>query len=265
MVRLVLAGGLGAGSIVSVDAAECIVRAHSVARVGAPEKGILRSIPFERGDKVAKGDVLAELESSRERESVEIARLRAENDIAVRTARKRAESAELKVDRQSKLRKRDFASEADLQEAVLEAETARLEEQQAEFELRVAAVDLQAALAALERRIVRSPFDGVITERVMSEGELYNEQEPILTLARTDPLHVEAFLPAGELARFTPGMIVPVELETGGTVSATVAVVDPFLDGATGTFGVRLTLDNPDGVILAGQRCNMDIGDETGE
>lgn len=252
-------------TVTSVDAAECIVKAHSVARVGAPEKGILRSIPFDRGDKVEKGDVLAELESSRERDSIEVARLRAENDVAVRTARKRAEVAELKVDRQNELRKRDFASEADLQEAVLEAETARLEEQQAEFELRLAEVDLKAALAALERRIVRSPFDGIITERVMSEGELYNEQEPILTLARTDPLHVETFLPAGELARVSPGMSVPVELETGVTVIATIAVVDPFLDGATGTFGVRLTLANPDGEILAGQRCQLDFSDATGE
>lgn len=260
-----LAIGLSGAVTANVDAAECFVKAHSVARIGAPEKGILRTIPYDRGDTVRKGDVLAELESSRERDNIEVARLRAENDIAVRMARKRAEVAELKVERQERLRKRDFASEADLEEAILEAETARLEEQQAEFELRLAGVDLETALAALERRFVRSPFDGVITERMMSEGELYNEQEPILTLARIDPLDVETFLPAVELARVSPGKIVPVELETGGTVNATISVVDPFLDGATGTFGVRLTLDNPEGEILAGQRCQLKFADAGGQ
>lgn len=246
------------------NAAECIVNAHSIARIGAPDKGILEKIRFERGDPVRQGDVLAELESSRERDQVELARLRAENDIAVQAARKRAETAELKAERLRKLRKRDYATEADLQEAILQAETARLDEQQAEFDRRVAGIELKAARAALERKMVRSPFDGVVTERLMAEGELYNEQEPILTLASIDPLDIETFLPSEQLTEVEPGETVSVLLETGGEASARVTVIDPFLDGATGTFGVRLTLDNPDGAILAGQRCTVEFGPSAG-
>jgi hypothetical protein len=32
------------------------------------------------------------------------------------------------------------------------------------------------------------------------------------------------------------------------------------LDAATGTFGLRLALANPDGAILAGQSCTLRLG-----
>jgi hypothetical protein len=34
-------------------------------------------------------------------------------------------------------------------------------------------------------------------------------------------------------------------------------VVDRVIDGASGTFGVRLDLRNPNGVIPAGAKCNV--------
>lgn len=242
------------------DAADCIVNAHSTARIGAPERGVVRAIHFDRGDRVRRGDVIASLESSQEESRYALALLRARNDIAVRTAQKRAEVAELRAERLRKLRKDDFASEADYQEALLEVETARLEEEQASFDQEIAATEADDAKAALERKQVRSPFDGVITQRLASEGELYNEQEPIVTLARTDPLHVETFLPAERLPTIRRGTRVPVILESGVTVTGTISVIDPVLDAATGTFGVRLTVGNPDATILVGQQCSVDFG-----
>jgi len=43
----------------------------------------------------------------------------------------------------------------------------------------------------------------------------------------------------------------------GGTYAATVTVVDRVLDAASGTFGVRLTLPNPDLQLPAGIRCKV--------
>ena len=34
-------------------------------------------------------------------------------------------------------------------------------------------------------------------------------------------------------------------------------IVDPVIDGASGTFGVRLRLPNPDRVVPAGLRCQV--------
>jgi len=43
----------------------------------------------------------------------------------------------------------------------------------------------------------------------------------------------------------------------GGAHAARVTVVDRVLDAASGTFGVRLALANPEGRIPAGIRCKV--------
>jgi len=240
--------------------ADCLVTAKQTARVGAAVKGVIARIAVDRADRVVQGQVLAELESSAEERQIALARLRAGSDIAERLAQRKAETAELKVARFSQLGDSRLISRTELEAAELEARIARLEEEEARLARRIAAEELKAAEAARERKRVRAPFSGVVTARMMAEGELYNEQGPILVLARIDPLLVEAYLPAEHRADIAPGMAARVALETGGTVTARVDLVDPVLDAATGTFGLRLALPNPDGAILAGQSCSLRLG-----
>lgn len=42
-----------------------------------------------------------------------------------------------------------------------------------------------------------------------------------------------------------------------GTYEATVTVVDRVFDSASGSFGVRLTMANQGGTLLAGHRCRV--------
>jgi multidrug efflux pump subunit AcrA (membrane-fusion protein) len=57
----------------------------------------------------------------------------------------------------------------------------------------------------------------------------------------------------GSKARVRP------EKPIGGTYDATVTVVDRVLDAASGTFGVRLALPNPDLRLPAGIRCKVEF------
>ena len=246
----------GAGA----EAAVCIVNAHSTARIGASSSGIISAIYVDRSDRVKTGQLVAELEASREENTEALARLRAESDTAIEAARRRAETAELKVERITTLKKREIASVAELEEAVLEAKTARLQEEQAMLDQAAARLEVKAALNARQRKKILSPFDGIVTARLMSKGELYNEQGPLLIIARTDPLHVETFLPLSQWEKIELGKEAAVTLETGEEVTGKIIVVDAILDAATGTFGVRIELPNPHGNILAGQRCEVDLG-----
>jgi multidrug efflux pump subunit AcrA (membrane-fusion protein) len=47
------------------------------------------------------------------------------------------------------------------------------------------------------------------------------------------------------------------EAPVGGRHAATVAVVDRVVDAASGTFGIRLLLPNPDLALPAGLRCRV--------
>jgi multidrug efflux pump subunit AcrA (membrane-fusion protein) len=81
----------------------------------------------------------------------------------------------------------------------------------------------------------------------------------VFTLAQLDPLRVEVYLPVALHGRIRPGMageVMP-ELPEATPVAARVAVVDPVMDAASGTFGVRLALPNADRALPAGIRCQV--------
>jgi multidrug efflux pump subunit AcrA (membrane-fusion protein) len=110
-------------------------------------------------------------------------------------------------------------------------------------------------------RTLRSPFTGIVIDRFQSPGEIAttNINQPIMKLARIDPLHVEVVLPVSSYGGVKIGMtgsVVP-EKPLQGSYSARVKVVDRIVDAASGTFGVRLELPNPKGAIPAGVKCRV--------
>ena len=112
---------------------------------------------------------------------------------------------------------------------------------------------------ALKQRLLISPIDGVVTERLLVPGEYRNEQSPILTLAQIDPLRVEVFVPTSQYGRIRIGSSAQIHPQQpiGGSYPAIVTVVDQVLDAASGTFGVRLALPNPGLRLPAGIRCKV--------
>ena len=113
----------------------------------------------------------------------------------------------------------------------------------------------------LALRTIRSPVNGVVVEVMRKPGEFgaITFKDPILKLAEIDPLHVETILPASMYGKVKRGQRAIVELEPsiGGRYETTVAVVDPVIDAASGTLGVRMLLPNRKGAIPAGVRCRV--------
>jgi len=117
----------------------------------------------------------------------------------------------------------------------------------------------QRAEEILAQRTIRSPVNGVVAEVVLHPGELAtsNQKDPIVRLQEIDPLNVELILPVAAFGKIREGQkaVVTLEQPVGGSYSARVEVVDRMVDAASGTFGVRLQLPNPDGRIPAGVKC----------
>jgi membrane fusion protein, multidrug efflux system len=68
---------------------------------------------------------------------------------------------------------------------------------------------------------------------------------------------VELILPVREFGRIKTGQrawVIP-EAPVGGKHEARVEIFDQMVDAASGTFGVRLTLPNPERKIPAGLKC----------
>ncbi len=77
--------------------------------------------------------------------------------------------------------------------------------------------------------------------------------------AQIDPLNVEVILPVSQLLFIKVGMrakVIP-EAPIGGQYIAEVKIVDRVIDAASGTFGVRLELPNPNNRLPAGLKCKV--------
>ena len=114
----------------------------------------------------------------------------------------------------------------------------------------------------LAEKTVRSPVDGIVTERRMSPGEYRGaDVSHILTVAQVDPLFVEVFAPIAQLTSVAVGQTVTIrpEAPVGGEYQARIKVIDRVFDAASGTFGMRLELPNPGYRLPAGLRCRIDL------
>ena len=224
----------------------------------------IETLHVDRGSEVKKGQILVELESATERTALESARYRAVMDGAIRSAESRTQAAGQKLQRREELVREKYIATQDRDDTRLELQVAQADAAEARDNRKLAQIEQRRLGELVEQRRIRSPFNGVVTERLQHVGEIAQTGEsarPILKLAQTHPLRVELVLPVAMYGRLQKGMVAQVDVEKplSGSYSATVAVVDRVVDSGSGTFGVRLELPNPKGDIPAGVRCRANF------
>jgi RND family efflux transporter MFP subunit len=233
---LVLTLAAAAGGAARAERFEGLVVPDQEVKLSSAVPGVIEEVLVDRGDTVRKDQVLVRLKSDAERANYELVKAR-------------AAFAARKVVRNEELYRRQMISIHEKDELETERELLKLELKEVEERLKL--------------RSVVSPLDGVVMRRFFSPGE-FVEQQPILSLARIDPLRVEVVVPVAYYGKIRPGMTASVEWEipVGGAHKATVTVVDPVVDAASGTIGVRLELPNPRRLLPAGTRCwvNLPVG-----
>jgi len=221
-----------AGTLVLAEQSfDGLIEPSEVVKISSQITGTLENILVERGDKVEKGQVIARLNSNVEKAVLGLA-----------LARK--EFGQRKVQRNEELYRKELISIHDKDEM--------------ETELRISEQQLREAEAKLEIRIIRSPIDGIVSERFLSPGE-YVGEEAIMEIVRINPLYVEVFVSVDFFGKITKGMTAEVspEFPDPRKYSARVIIVDRVIDAASGTFGVRLELSNPDNYLPAGLKCKV--------
>jgi len=239
---------------------ECLIEARQTVEIRSPVDGLLAEVRVQRGEVVRKGQVVVMLESGPEQAALAIARSRAAMTGPVEAAQARLEFARTKEKRQEELFQQNFVSSSALDEARTERKLAESELRVAKENQTLAELEVQRAEELLRLRTMRSPFEGVVVDRYLDPGEFAttNIKEPVLKLAEIDPLNVEVVLPASMFGKIRKGDAGQVTPETSDRAfPARVSIVDPVIDGASGTFGVRLELRNPRGAIPAGAKCRI--------
>ncbi|HOA49922.1 MAG TPA: efflux RND transporter periplasmic adaptor subunit [Novosphingobium sp.] len=190
--------------------------------------GDLVALPFDVGDRVGAGQVLARIDDAPETAAI------AEAEASVQAQQATLAQARRDLARFEALGQ--FATRREVEQRRLS-----VEEGARELSRRRAAV--VQAREQRDRRVLRAPFAGVILERPVDPGQTVGLDSVIYRLADLTAPEVTVEVDEAYAAEIRPGMEARVSFPgQAGELRAAVAHVEPRVDPATGARDVRLTL-----------------------
>lgn len=232
--------------------AAAINTANLVARV----QGFVRQIHYKDGDAVKKGQLLFTIEPETYMLKLEQAK------AAEAAAEATVKQTQADFERQADLITRQVASKAALDNATANRDSAQAKLLQAKSD---------TALADLNYTYTRviAPFDGIVTARQVSVGEMVGASSPtvLATVVQLEPIYVNFTINEQELQRIRVVLarlnittdqlkLIPVEAalqtEAGYPHKGQLDYAAPSVAATTGTLTLRGIFPNPGHVILPG-------------
>jgi RND family efflux transporter MFP subunit len=236
--------------------------ARQAGDVAARTSGPVAKVDIEVGDRVKKGDVIAQIDASRLR------RDRQRNKALIDEAEQQIKQATAEATlRQQELRRieglRDSVAFShgrfeDAQQALIVAQSS-VNVAEARLEI------VQATLALTELDIawatIRAPYPGVITNVEAEAGAWLATGQSVVSLINDQALEIEADVPTERIAGVIAGMVVPVQLDDGSKHSATVRVVIAEENPLSRTRRARFTpvFETPEKPLAPGQSAMVEL------
>lgn len=197
--------------------------------------GILTQLNVKAGQKVTKGQVLARIDDGGM--SAQLAQ--AENKLVL---------DKTTFDRQKNLWNQKIGSEIQY----LQTQTAYQSQQKA-------VKQMQAQLA---KTIVRAPFSGTIDEVSTERGQVVAPGQALFRIVNLGNMYVTANVPENYLSELKLGATVEVYLNAiGKTYKGKVRQVGTFINPNNRTFGIEISVPNPDNLLRPNQVAVLKIED----
>lgn len=204
--------------------------AHVVPRVA----GVVESVSASLGQDVRKGQPLAVIAS------VELADLRS----TALAAEKRLELARVTYEREKKLWEDRISAQQDYLQAQQTYREAQIEAQSARSKLTALGAELTSG--AVNRYVLRAPFNGVVVEKHLAQGEAVKEDANVFLVSDLSTVWVEIVVTPKDLQTVRVGQSVTIRSTSGEQpVSGKVSYVGNLLGEQTRTATARVVIDNP--------------------
>lgn len=225
--------------------------------------GTVQAINVREGDRVKEGDLLVVLDQRQVSAGFESAKaalneaLRAEAsaESARKAAKAAAELARSTYMRYQKLIKENSASQQEFEEVESRHRQAQASLAQTESMLAAASSRVEAAQAAVDSASVSkkdaeiySPYDGTITAKMISVGDLASPGTPFLTIEKEDAFCADLVLPERHIQAVKLDDKVNVSIPALGNIdlTGTVGRIVPAADVKSRSFLVKVALPDTD-------------------
>ena len=235
---------------------------YQVAEVRPQVSGIVAKRLFTEGSVVKAGDPLYQLDDAAYRAQANSARAQ------LARAEATASAARLAARRSSELVKSRVIS-------VQDDENAQAAWKQAEADVLAARASLDAANVTLGYARITAPISGQIGKSSVTQGALVSagQAEPLATINQLDPIYIDVTQSSAELlqlrrelaaGRLEGASELPVDivLEDGSTFAhkGKLEFSEVSVDPATGSYLMRVRVENPDQVLMPGMFVRAVLG-----
>lgn len=210
------------------------LKANESVELSVKVSAIVERLQFESGQRVKKGDLLAEMSN-------------AEEQALLQEAQYTLEEANAQLERIKSLTGRGDASRSLLDERQREYNVARA---------RVLAIESRLR----DRRVV-APFDGVVGLRNISPGAYVAAGDVITSLIDDSRMKLDFSVPSVFLQTLVPGMNIVARARALGDheFRGVVQSIDNRIDPVSRAITVRAAIPNPDGLLRPGLLMEVDL------
>jgi len=228
--------------------------------VGPLVSGRISRVSVGVGDKIKRGQVIAEIESS------DVGQARAE----LVSAKARFAAADANLKRETDLAEKKISSSREKELARAQWETEQAGVRAAIMRLRAIGLSQsdidEATKHDLGGRVaMRAPISGTVIERKVTLGQAVERATDAFKIADTTHVWVSLDLYEKDLSRVRVAQEVEMRTDSlpGETFRGRVAFIVPVIDEGTRTAKVRLEFPNPNGALHAGQLVTARIVADT--
>ncbi len=234
--------------------------------VGAQVSGQVTKLAVELGDEVYQGDLIAEIDSQKQKNDLATSQAALNNQKAQRaTALASLAQAQSNFTRQQTLYQADAGSKADYESAVQQLKAAQASLDAANAQIQQATISVNTANVNLGYTRILAPMNGTVIAIITKQGQTVNANQSaptIVVLGQLDKMTVKAEISEADVIHIKPGQ--KVYFTTLGDPEkkyyATLRSVEPAPTDFTGETTTNNTssaiyyyglfdVDNPDGTL----------------
>lgn len=185
------------------------LQAFKQVSVGAQVSGQVKSLKVALGDMVKKGQLVAEIDSMTQQNTLRNAQAAlAQVQAQLRAAQATLAQNQRTLTRQQQMRRSDASAQADLDSAREGVETAQANVEALKAQVEAARIAVDTAQVNLGYTRITSPIDGQVVSIVTEEGTTVNANQStptILIVAQVDTMTVKASISEADVTSVKPG------------------------------------------------------------